>query len=180
MRSSFGDSSGEAEGVQLDLTITLVNVNNACAPLEGYAIYIWHCDVNGDYSIYDLPAENYLRAVGVTDENGQATFTTIFPGCYNGRYPHIHFEVYPSLASATSYRNRLLVSQMAMPENECTSVYNSSSLYDASAANFVGESVATDNVFADNTADEIAQQTPSLSGDAYNGYTGDILIGLDA
>lgn len=178
MRSSFGEYDGLAEGVQMDLVITVVDVDNACSPLEGYAVYIWHCDVNGDYSLYDLPDENYLRAVGVTDANGQVAFTTIFPGCYNGRYPHIHFEVYESLDAASDYRNKILTSQMAMPENDCTAVYNSSSVYDASAANFTNESISTDNVFGDNTAAEIAQQTPELSGDPYAGYAAKAIIGI--
>lgn len=178
MRPSFGAYSGTADGVQLDITITLVDVSNSCSPLEGYAIYLWHCDAEGDYSIYDLPNENYLRAVGVTDANGQVTFTTIFPGCYNGRYPHMHFEVYESLSAATSYQNKLLTGQMAMPENECTSVYNSSSTYDQSLSNFSGESISGDNIFGDNTSAQIAQQIPTLDGDPYSGYTGDVLVGI--
>ena len=97
IRDSFGVSTAEAAGVPLELAPRVVDSSNACAPLAGRAVYAWHCDALGRYSVYDLPAENYLRGVDVTDENGLVTFTTIFPGCYAGRYPHIHFEVYPSL-----------------------------------------------------------------------------------
>src|SRR5271170_2803637 len=119
MRTNIAKTAIAAEGQAFDLEITLVNVRQACAPLAGHAIYLWHCDALGRYSIYDLPNASYLRAVGVTDSVGNAAFTTIFPGCYPGRYPHIHFEVYMSLERATSYKNRLLTSQMAMPADAC-------------------------------------------------------------
>jgi protocatechuate 3,4-dioxygenase beta subunit len=41
-----------------------------------------------------VTTESYLRGVQVTDSNGQVTFTTIYPACYSGRWPHIHFEVF--------------------------------------------------------------------------------------
>jgi protocatechuate 3,4-dioxygenase beta subunit len=180
VRSSFGSSTTTAPGLPLTLTITLVNSNVSCQPLQAYAIYMWQCDSGGNYSIYSngLTNENYLRGVQVTDSNGQATFTTVFPGCYAGRYPHIHFEIYPGLASATSYRNSVLISQMAMPSAICTQVYKSVSGYSQSVTNFSQVSVSTDNVFEDNTAAQIAQQTPSLSGDTTNGFSGTILIGV--
>src|SRR5271167_3957174 len=115
MRTNVGKTAIAVQGQGFDLEITLVNVGQACAPIAGHAIYLWHCDALGRYSIYDLPNASYLRAVGVTDSVGNAAFTTIFPGCYPGRYPHIHFEVYTGLEQATSYKNRLLTSQMAMP-----------------------------------------------------------------
>ena len=65
---------------------------------------LWHCDREGSYSMYDgdVVDENYLRGVQEADEDGWLEFTTIFPACYAGRWPHVHFEVYESLDSATS------------------------------------------------------------------------------
>ncbi|WP_242128858.1 intradiol ring-cleavage dioxygenase [Sphingobium sp. Sx8-8] len=177
IRSSFGSSTGTADGVTTKLTITLVNVNGSCAPLEGYAIYIWHCTREGTYSLYTVPGENYLRGVGVTDANGQVTFTSIFPGCYSGRYPHIHFEIYPSLARATGYANRVLTSQFAMPADACNTVY-ATSAYSSSKSNFAAISTSSDNVFGDNTSAQIAAMTPSMTGDITNGYTGTVTVGL--
>jgi len=179
IRSSFGALSGTAAGVQLTLTINLVNVASACAALADYAIYLWHADANGQYSLYDLPQQNYLRGVQATNANGQATFTTIFPGCYSGRYPHIHFEVYRSLASATSYANRLLTSQFAMPRDVATAIYAGSG-YPGSASRFASITTSSDNVFGDNTAAQIAAQTPSLTGSASAGYTGSVTVGVSA
>lgn len=180
MRTNIAKTAIAAEGQAFDLEITLVNVRQACAPLAGHAIYLWHCDALGRYSIYDLPNASYLRAVGVTDSAGNAAFTTIFPGCYPGRYPHIHFEVYMSLERATSYKNRLLTSQMAMPADACRTIYAASKRYGASAANFTSVRVERDDVFADSTPRQIAAQTPMVTGGASDGYKGVLTIGISA
>jgi hypothetical protein len=116
--------------------------------------------------------------VQVTDANGECTFTTIYPGCYSGRYPHIHFEVYSSLGMATLYTNRILTSQMAMPRDISSSVYNSATGYSQSVTNLAQVTTSNDNVFGDNTAAQITQMTPTLSGDASAGFTGTFLIGV--
>ena len=79
IRSSFGDHSGTADGAATDIEITLLDAARDCAPLAGRPVYIWHCDAMGLYSLYDDPAQNYLRGVGVTDSEGKVRFTTIFP-----------------------------------------------------------------------------------------------------
>ncbi|WP_404338113.1 intradiol ring-cleavage dioxygenase [Sphingomonas sp. MMS12-HWE2-04] len=179
IRSSFiGASTAVAGGVQVTLTLTVVNVNAACAPLAGYAVYIWHCNRDGKYSLYDLPNESYLRGVGVTDANGQVSFTTIFPGCYDGRWPHIHFEVFSSLANATSGRYAVLVSQLAMPSAVSSTVYNGASGYTTSISSFSRVSLNSDNVFSDNTSAQIAQQTPAMTGTITDGYTATAVIGI--
>ena len=182
IRSSFGSSTTTAPGVPLSLTLSVVNTNQSCAVLAGYAIYIWHCTRDGLYSLYSngVQDENFLRGVQVTDANGQVTFQTIYPGCYSGRYPHIHFEVYPSLALATLYTNKILTSQMAMPRDISSTVYNSASGYSASVSNLSNITTSNDGVFGDNTAAQIALQTPSLSGDATAGFTGTLRIGVPA
>jgi protocatechuate 3,4-dioxygenase beta subunit len=179
IRSSFiGSSAAVADGVEVTLTLTLVNVNADCAPLAGYAVYLWHCTADGRYSLYDLPNESYLRGVGVTDANGQVRFTTIFPGCYSGRWPHMHFEIFSSLANATSGRYAVLVSQLAMPAAAATTVYNGSSLYTASIRNFAAISLNSDNVFGDNSTAQIARQTPTMSGSVADGYAASAVIGI--
>jgi protocatechuate 3,4-dioxygenase beta subunit len=179
MRTNIGKTAIAAEGQVFDLEITLVNARQACTPLAGHAIYLWHCDALGRYSIYDLPNASYLRAVGVTNSVGKATFTTIFPGCYPGRYPHIHFEVYASLERATSYQNQLLTSQMAMPTDACRAIY-AASRYGASAANLTSVSIRRDEVFANSTPRQIAAQTPMVTGGASGVYKGVLTIGISA
>ena len=179
IRSSFmGTATAIAPGVPLTLTLTVVNVNSSCAPLAGYAVYVWHCNARGQYSLYDLPSESYLRGVGVTDANGQVTFTTIVPGCYDGRYPHIHFEVFSSLATATGGRYAALISQLAIPAAMCSAVYADTATYANGATNFARVSISSDNVFGDNSSAQIAQQTPAFSGSVAAGYTANAVIGL--
>ncbi|MBB4085752.1 intradiol ring-cleavage dioxygenase [Sphingomonas carotinifaciens] len=178
IRSSFISSSTVATGVQLTLTLKVVNVNASCAALSGYAVYIWMCDRSGHYSLYTAATESYLRGVQVTDANGEVTFTMIVPGCYSGRWPHIHFEVFSSLTAATSGRYAVLVSQLALPSAVCTTVYADTTTYPSSATNFARISLSSDNVFGDNTAAQIAQQTPTLTGSVAAGYTGSAVIGI--
>jgi protocatechuate 3,4-dioxygenase beta subunit len=182
IRSSFGSATTTAPGVPLSLTLTVLNSNTQCSVLAGYAVYIWHCTRDGNYSMYSssVQNENFLRGVQVTDSNGQVTFQTIFPGCYSGRYPHIHFEVYPSLGMATLYTNRVLTSQMALPRDVCSTVYGGASGYSASLANLGNITTANDTVFGDNTTAQIAQMTPSLSGSVSAGFAGTILVGVPA
>lgn len=178
MRTNLDPSTPAAEGTPIELTVEIVDVANRCRPLQDYAIYLWHCDAAGRYSIYDLPQATYLRAVGVTDAHGAVTFTSIFPGCYSGRFPHIHFEVYPSLEKATNYENRILTSQLAMPEDLCGKVYAASDLYRDSVPNYEGIPLAKDGIFANNTPRQLAAQTPVLEADGAGGYRGKVVIGL--
>lgn len=178
MRPSLEPAQPTAEGVPLELTLQLVNTSAACAPMSGHAIYLWHCDAAGGYSIYDLPDASYLRAVGVTDASGKVTFKTIFPGCYRGRFPHMHFEVYPSLAVATDYKSRILTSQLAMPEPLCAPLYAAAPAYAPSIANFAVSPLSRDGIFANNTPRQLAAQTPVLEGDVAGGYRGAVVIGL--
>ncbi|MDP1026681.1 intradiol ring-cleavage dioxygenase [Sphingomonas sp. KR1UV-12] len=178
IRSSFLGTTTVAGGVKLTLTLTVVNVNASCAPLAGYAVYIWCCDRSGNYSLYTAANESYLRGIQVTDANGQVTFTLVYPGCYSGRWPHIHFEVFSSLSTATSGRYAALVSQLAMPQAASTAVYADTTTYPSSASNLARITLSSDNVFGDNTAAQIAQQTPTITGSVSEGYTATALIGL--
>ncbi|MFJ4028725.1 intradiol ring-cleavage dioxygenase [Paenarthrobacter sp. NPDC089989] len=167
--SSFGTSTTKAEGVPLTVTLTLLDNANGCSPLAGAAVYAWHCDRNGKYSLYDsgLENENYLRGVQETDANGQLTFTTIYPGAYNGRWPHIHFEVFESLSNTSSAGQVLAVSQIALTEAACKEVYASSG-YESSARNFPNTTLTSDNVFGD---DGGIYQLATMSGSVAGGYT---------
>jgi protocatechuate 3,4-dioxygenase beta subunit len=177
IRASFAGATGVAEGVALTLRLRLVNTGGSCAALSGYAIYLWHCDREGRYSMYSsgITGENYLRGVQSTDANGEVAFTSIFPGCYDGRMPHVHFEIYRSANSATSYSNKLRTSQLAFPTVVCSTVYASSG-YSSSAANFARMSFASDNVFSDGTSLQMATVTGSVAA----GYVAELEVGLAA
>lgn len=174
--SSVGGASGTAQGVPLRLVITLTNTNNSCAALDGYAIYLWHCTRDGKYSMYSsgVTGENYLRGVQQTDSNGQVVFETIFPGCYSGRMPHMHFEVYRDANTATSYTNKLKTSQLAFPVATCQTVYNNASGYSASVSNLAAISFASDNVFSDG----VTQQMVTITGNVTDGYEASITVSI--
>jgi protocatechuate 3,4-dioxygenase beta subunit len=174
IRASFGTSTTVAIGVPLTITLTIVD-KTTCAPLVGHAVYVWHCDQNGDYSMYStgVTTENYLRGVQETDENGQVSFTSIFPACYSGRWPHIHYEIFDSLTDATSGNSKVGVSQLAMPKATCDLVYASTG-YSASVTNLSQISLATDMVFSDGATLEI----PTCVGTVAAGYTASLTAAI--
>jgi protocatechuate 3,4-dioxygenase beta subunit len=163
---SFGDASGVAEGVPLSIKLKVYNHSGSdLSPYAGAAIYIWHCDRSGNYSLYSsgIESENYLRGVQEVADDGTVEFTSIFPACYSGRWPHLHFEVYPSLDDATTASNKLRTSQIAFPEDVCSTVYSSADGYDASVSNLKQVSLDTDNVFSDGHSLQMATLTGSVS-----------------
>jgi len=88
-------------GVPLRLKINVNQVSGtSCAPLPGALVDIWHCDALGLYSDVnagmgnpDTRGQKFLRGYQVTDNDGSAQFTTIYPGYYTGRSVHIHFKI---------------------------------------------------------------------------------------
>lgn len=167
IRSSFGESSGTAEGVPFTFTMQVLDVSgseDAGSALAGAAVYAWHCDRDGHYSMYDdaVKDQNYLRGVQETDAQGRVTFTSVFPACYAGRWPHVHVEIYPSLTDATSASNRMRTSQMALPQDACETVYATSG-YESSVRNLAQVSLDSDNVFGDGHALQLATVTGSVA-----------------
>ncbi|MDB4976738.1 MAG: intradiol Ring-Cleavage Dioxygenase [Myxococcaceae bacterium] len=175
IKPSFAGASGTAEGVALTVKLTLVASNDGCTPLQGYAVYLWHCDRDGNYSMYSagVTDQNYLRGVQETDSTGTVTFSTIFPACYSGRWPHIHFEIYPNADTITSANNKVATSQLAMPEDACKAVFASTG-YSASVTNLQRITLATDNVFSDGATLE----TPTMSGSVADGYVATMRVGV--
>jgi len=175
IRASVAGASGVAQGVPLTIRLKIENVAQGCAAAGGAAVYLWHCTREGGYSMYStgIVDENYLRGVQEADSEGYVTFTTIFPGCYDGRMPHVHFEVYPTLARSTSAANRVKTSQFTFPLATLTEAYASSG-YSSSVANLARISFATDNVFSDGTALQMA----SVTGNASQGYSATLTIGV--
>ena len=174
--TSFGGASGTADGTPLEVVLTVLDLDAGCAPMAGAAVYVWHCDAEGRYSIYSdgVQDANYLRGVQEADAAGQVRFTTIFPGCYQGRWPHIHFEVYADLASATSGSNSVKTSQLALPQDVCEAVYTDAR-YPQSTRNLGQLSLGSDNVFRDDGA---VNQLATTSGDVTSGYTATLSAAL--
>jgi protocatechuate 3,4-dioxygenase beta subunit len=175
IRTSVSPGSATAQGIPLTIKLQLVNVGASCASIAGAAVYLWHCDRDGNYSMYasGLTKENYLRGMQEADADGYVTFTTIFPGCYSGRMPHVHFEVFPTLAKAASAAGRIKTSQFTFPMTTLNEVY-ANTAYATSSRNLASMSYATDMVFSDGTS----LQMGSVSGNATAGYTVTLTVGV--
>jgi protocatechuate 3,4-dioxygenase beta subunit len=175
LTKSFGTATGVAAGIPLTVELVVLDAAKDTA-LPGAAVYLWHCDAKGRYSLYDgeISGENYCRGIQAADATGKVTFTTIFPAAYDGRWPHIHFEVYSSLSEATAAGKISATSQLALPAEACNAVYATSE-YDGSAQNLAKTSLQTDMVFSDDGA---VHQLATMSGDVKGGYTARLAVGV--
>ena len=143
-------------GATLALTITVVNTNSNCAPVENAQVEIWQCDAAGNYSQYgSQAAQTFLRGIQTTNSNGEVTFTTIYPGWYQGRATHIHVEVVRNGSSVKA-------TQIAFPESTNAAVY-ATGVYAARGSN--PTSNIRDGIFADSLASELA----TVTGDSSSG-----------
>jgi protocatechuate 3,4-dioxygenase beta subunit len=160
------DITSDRAGVDLTIKITINNASNDCAALSGAIVDIWHCDKDGNYSEYggtsmqttDYTSVHFLRGRQSTDSNGLVTFVSIFPGWYNSRAPHIHVHIYDSSGKS------LLVTQIAFPTDVCDTVYTTATQYYTKGKQ--DTSNASDNVFSDSLASELA----TVTGNITDGY----------
>ena len=173
------DGSGAVEGVPLTFTFTVTDMQNDNAPFEGVALYAWQCDAQGLYSMYSQGVEDdtFLRGIQVADADGKLTFTTIVPGCYTGRWTHIHFEVYPDVDSATEVTNAIATSQLAFPADMLADVY-ALDAYSGSSKNLaaVGTQPSDDDIFGEG---DWELQLATITGDVKSGYTGSLNVAID-
>jgi protocatechuate 3,4-dioxygenase beta subunit len=177
IRSSIAGLEGRADGVTLDLELRVVEAGG-CAPLAGRAVYLWQCDALGAYSMYDRADVNYLRGLQPADAEGRVRFTTIVPGCYGGRAPHVHLEVFDSVPAATGGARDLLVSQLALSTADARRIYAARDDYGDSLANLARWPAEEDWLLAGDSAEVRAAQTIALTGDSKRGYRGTATITL--
>jgi protocatechuate 3,4-dioxygenase beta subunit len=164
-------------GVPLSITFLVVNTNDNCNVVSGARVDIWHCNKDGYYSGYanqpgllgskSYVGETWLRGYELSDSNGAAKFTTIYPGWYGGRATHIHIEVYVNSVMKKT-------SQVTFLETISDAVHVST-LYAAHGVNPVRN--ANDSVFGDSATD-LANEIMTLVGSVSACYTGTYTIGL--
>lgn len=177
IRSSFDGATGTAQGIEMQLQLRILDSAKDNAPMIGVAVYVWQCDRQGRYSMYStgVQEENYLRGVQLSDQDGMVRFTSIFPACYAGRWPHIHFEIYPDEHSVTDAANAIATSQVALPQEACEQVYATVG-YEPSVKNLAAVSLRSDNVFGDDAG---ASQLAAVTGSNTEGYRVSLEVPVD-
>jgi protocatechuate 3,4-dioxygenase beta subunit len=154
-------------GTVLALTIRVVNAASGCAPVPNANVEIWHVDAAGDYSQYGTQtAQTFLRGIQTTNSNGEVTFTTIYPGWYQGRATHIHVEV-------TMGGRSIKVTQVAFPE-AINNVVHASGVYASRGTNPMSN--LADGILADSLSSEIVTPTGSVN----SGYAATFQVGISA
>ncbi len=157
------DIKEDRTGAPLKVKMRILGVDN-CLPMTNVRVNIWMCDKDGIYSGYDTPQNQggsattkWLRGYQITDANGEVEFETIFPGWYQGRICHIHFQVYVSSSYAA-------ISQMTFDIETKNAIYAAfPSLYTKGADPMT---FAQDNIFSDGYTYQLA----SLTGNSVDGY----------
>lgn len=164
-------------GTPLNLTMTVVNINDGCAPVPNARVDIWHCDKDGVYSGYAQPGgstvgQTFMRGIQMTDANGTVAFTTIYPGWYSGRITHIHFQVFlNSVLSATS--------QMAFPDSLNDTVYATAAYADRGRNTSVANN-ASDSVFGSPSGDLQYEMLNIVANAGTGGYDATFTVGISA
>jgi protocatechuate 3,4-dioxygenase beta subunit len=162
-----------SEGATLDLTFAVSRIEGgACVPFEGALVDVWHCDAGGTYSDVDANGtvgQKFLRGYLVTDAEGRAPFTTIYPGWYQGRTVHIHFKI---RTDATGSSGLEFTSQLFFDDSLTDSTFESEPY--ASRGERTTRN-GDDNIFAQSGG----VLTLALTGDAGAGYATTFVIGVE-
>ncbi|HLM64460.1 MAG TPA: hypothetical protein VK306_09195 [Acidimicrobiales bacterium] len=164
-----------AEGVPLTIALTVLDVGAGCMQLRGAAVYLWHCDRDGGYSLYsdDVSGENYLRGVQEAGRRRHVELRQRVPGGVLGPLAHIHFEVFAGLDEATGGGTPLVTSQIALPDHVCEQVYAAAG-YEPSVRNLAQTSLESDNVFSDGHD----QQLATVTGAVDTGFTASLTVAV--
>ena len=178
IRNSIGGLEPVAAGVPMRLDLRLVDVGRGCAPLAGRAVYVWQCDAEGVYSIYEAADRNYLRGVALSDAEGRVRMVTVVPGCYPGRWPHLHFEVFADAAAAVNGEAALLTGQFALPGDRCRDVYAADPVCGRSGAELAALQLSRDRIFRNGTPEQQAAQMLQMTGDVAGGFIASTVVGL--
>jgi uncharacterized protein (TIGR03437 family) len=161
------------EGAPLRLKFNVNRVNgDACSPLPGAQVDIWHCDALGIYAGVGAGMGNpntlgqkFLRGYQVTDSNGSVEFTTIYPGYYVGRTVHIHYKIRLFAGSQKTYE---FTSQLYFDDSLTDQVFTLAPYNTKSAR---GTRNSNDGIYS-------SQALLGLTSDGQGGYVGAFDIGL--
>ncbi|PTA69711.1 intradiol ring-cleavage dioxygenase [Deinococcus arcticus] len=155
--------------LKLDFVTSRVAVGG-CTPRAGVLIDVWHCDALGTYSGVAGNAGDFLRGSQVTNAQGRASFTTIYPGWYQGRAVHIHFKLRP--LNAAGQATGEFTSQLFFPESINAAVFARSPYRQKGKADTPN---AQDGIYRNGGS----QLLLSVKGDPVGGYTATFDVGLN-
>ena len=160
-------------GIPLALTFNVLRVaNNACTPLTGAYLDVWHCDGAGTYSDVAGSSGKFLRGYQITDANGVASFKTIYPGWYRGRAVHIHFKLRLLAGSTKTYE---FTSQFFFDDALTDSVYAQSPYNTRGTRNVRNRNDGIYNSLSSTEKAGLTLQTSKTS----DGYAGVINLGVN-
>ena len=164
------DIREDRSGTRLRLATRVLD-SDGCTPVKDALFEVWHCDAGGLYSGFEASSRGqggsrstdttrYLRGAQITNADGIAELTTIYPGWYRGRTVHIHAKVFVSSRD-------VLTTQLYFDDTLTDSVY--------AAAPYRSRPGRDQRNSSDNIFDERTVLTVSEDGD---GYLGLITIGV--
>ena len=164
-------SGAVSEGAPLALAFRVSSVTaGGCAALAGAMVDVWHCDAKGVYS--DVAANNsvgkkFLRGYQVTDAGGAATFTTVFPGWYQGRAVHIHFKI---RTGGYDFTSQLFFDDAVLAEAYSQAPYAARGTPDVTNAR--------DGIYRQGGSQLVLPVTKTTTSESPSGYAGTFDIGL--
>ncbi len=164
------DIREDRQGTRLRLAARLLD-SDGCTPVKDAVFEVWHCDAGGLYSGFEASTRGqggsrstddtrYLRGAQLTNADGIAELTTVYPGWYPGRTVHIHAKVLVS--------NRDVLTTQLYFDDELTDTVYTAAPYRSRPNR--DQRNASDGIF-----DERTVLTVSKDGD---GYLGLINIGV--
>jgi protocatechuate 3,4-dioxygenase beta subunit len=163
-----------SSGVPLQLSFKAARLaNGVCTPLTGAYLDVWHCDSVGAYSDVDGAGtgKRFLRGYQITDADGIARFTTIYPGWYPGRAVHIHFKLRIFAGATKTYE---FTSQLFFTDALTDTVYGLPP-YNGRATRSTRNS--SDGIYSSLSNAAKAALTLQATGDS-SGYAGVISLGV--
>ena len=167
--SSFGSASGVAEGVPLTLRFQVYDLTGDDVEVLRRRRRL-RVALRPRRQLLDVRrrrrGENYLRGVQESDADGWVEFTTIFPGCYAGRWPHVHFEVYESLDAGDQRHQQAAHLAAGLPAGRLRGGLRHRG-YESSVANLAGVSLDSDGIFSDGYSLQMA----TMKGSVGSGFT---------
>ncbi|GAA3797885.1 intradiol ring-cleavage dioxygenase [Streptomyces phyllanthi] len=180
------DIREDKEGFEVRYTFTVVDVAGDCAPLANALVEIWHCDHLGEYSGFvggnghqEEDNGTFLRGGQMTDENGQCSITSIWPGHYVSRCTHVHMRVHTDVTLTDDsytggeviHTGQLFFDEEINAEIQATAPYSENTTPETS--------LSDDSIYDDGGASSGLLTLTALGDSVSDGYKATLTVGVD-